>query len=85
MNEDKKLMSAIVIVAIAILLVSGGTLAYWQWSTSQLQGTLVNGSPAGDLDKTKMYIDFPENELTNLYPTSDCDPNGISSWVSVCL
>ena len=79
MNENTKLTAIIIFLLFVIFLIIGGTFAYWQWATSDEQRTLVNSSLT---DNAVIYVDDPVEELKNLYPTSDCDINGTSSWTS---
>ena len=79
MKDNKKITTLILVLVLMIAAILGGTFAYWQWITSTEQQTLVNVSLTDD---ATILIDFPENELTNLYPTSDCEANGTSSWVT---
>ena len=79
MKDNKKITSLILVLVLTITVILGGTFAYWQWITSTEQQTLVNVSLTDD---ATILIDFPDNELTNLYPTSDCEANGTSSWVT---
>ena len=77
--KDKKVTSLILVLVLAIGIIASGTFAYWQWITSTAQETLVNVSLTDD---ATIYIDFPSEDITHMYPTSDCEVNGTSSWVT---
>ncbi len=71
-NDNKKtLMLSIVAVALIAVLVSGGTYAYWTWSSNNAQKTNVNFTVQGG-DKTATLTGNASSSIVGIIP-SKCD------------
>ena len=68
-NNDNKKISLTLIVLGLIISFFGGSLAYWNWETSEEQRTLVSVNVKG----ATLTIEGSNIEHTSMYPTNDCD------------
>lgn len=75
MKDRDKLLIAIGAVLLIIVIVVGGTFAYWSWSTSDAQQTNVSFTVSGDTLEGQLYANLDgggETAFTNLAPVASC-------------
>jgi len=71
-NNDNKKISLTLIMLGVIISFFGGSLAYWNWESSEEQRTLVSVQVQG----ATLTIQGENIEHTGMYPTNDCDGPG---------
>ena len=70
MNKNKKIISLSVILFVVMLLVSGGSFAYWTWVTASSERTNVSLTITAP-DMSAKLTGYTQN-ITNLIPVSSC-------------
>ena len=73
MNNEGNRKLALTLIALGIIIsFFGGSLAYWNWESSEEQKTLVSVQVQG----ATLTIQGENIEHTGMYPTNDCDGPG---------
>ena len=72
MNKKTLLFSIVTILVIG-LVVTGGTFAYFQWTTGAETGTSVNVTI--EMGGITMHIEPEQTQFVGLYPTAHCENN----------